>query len=64
MPAYRAQPEPKVQILVNGEKVPAKQFVQTIIANALLGMLSTLRGVDDVETVELRITMPPRSGAQ
>jgi len=64
MPAYRTQPEPKVQILINGEKVPAKQFVQTIIANAVLGMLSTLRGVDDVETVDLRITNPPPPDAQ
>ena len=50
-------PNPQVEITVNGNKVPAKAFVQELIGETILAMIGTLKRVDgDVRSVEVRIT--------
>jgi len=44
-----------VQLKVNGKDVRIKGFVQDILAKAILGMISTLRGTEKPKEVEIRI---------
>jgi molybdopterin-guanine dinucleotide biosynthesis protein B len=50
--------EPRVTVAINGRYLPAKGFVQRFVAGGLLGMLSSLKGVEDATTIEVTIRMP------
>jgi hypothetical protein len=43
------------QVIVNGKKVPMKGFVQDIVGQAVVGMLSTLKGVAKPKKIEVKI---------
>jgi hypothetical protein len=46
----------KTTLLVNGEPITLNRFAQDIIAGAILGILSALKGVDkDIKTVEVTL---------
>lgn len=42
-------------LLINGHKVPVKDFVQESLAGTVHGFVSSLKFVDDIEEIELRI---------
>ena len=44
------------ELNVNGENIKLNPFVQAFISNSVIGMTQSLDGVDDVETLELKIT--------
>ncbi len=44
-----------ITLKVNGEDIPLTQFPAEIIMQAILGMLKALRGVEEVEKVEIVI---------
>ncbi len=44
------------ELTVNGEKVDLNNFVQGFISQSLIGMVKSLHGVDDIETIELKIS--------
>ncbi len=44
------------ELTVNGEKVDLNNFVQGFISQTLIGMVKSLRGVGDIETIELKIS--------
>lgn len=44
-----------VKLVVNGREVPIKGFVQDFIAKTVLGMVSSLKGVEEPRTVKLII---------
>ncbi len=46
-----------VQVFCDGRKVPMNNFVEEIIAGALKGMLSTLRGWESPGTVEISLRL-------
>ena len=47
----------KVELKINGKKIPLSEFPEEFIKNTLFGMVSTLKGVDeDVETITLTIS--------
>lgn len=46
----------KVELKVNGEKVAVNPFVSDLIANVVLTMVSTLKGVSKPEKVDLKIS--------
>lgn len=56
-PAYTADAD----LTVNGKKVPLNTFVQGFMAQTVIGMLKSLRGVDNIETVELKISNKTKS---
>lgn len=41
---------------INGKKVELNPFVQAFISNAVIGMTQSLENVDNVESLELKIT--------
>lgn len=47
-------------LLINGNKVPIKDFVQEALAGTVHGFVASLKFVDDIEELELRIKLPKK----
>ncbi|MBS7619355.1 molybdopterin-guanine dinucleotide biosynthesis protein B [Candidatus Bathyarchaeota archaeon] len=47
--------EENVKLIVNGKEIPIKGFVQDFIARTVLGMVSSLKGVEEPKRIELLI---------
>jgi len=45
----------KVSLLVNGNKIPLKEFVQEALAGTISGFVKSLKFADDASEIELRI---------
>ena len=43
------------ELEVNGKKVETNSFVETFISNTVIGMVETLDGVDQIESIDLKI---------
>ena len=50
-----------VDLKVNGQKVELNPFIQGFISETVTGMLKSLRGVNDIDTVDLKITKKTKS---
>ncbi len=50
------KPAAMAELTVNGEKVELNDFVQGFISQTLIGMVKSLRGIGDIETIELKIS--------
>ncbi len=44
------------ELEVNGQKIELNTFVETFISQAIIGMLTSLRGVDVIEDIDLKIS--------
>ena len=44
---------PDIRILVNGKPVSISEFPAHIIKNTIIGMLSSLKGINEIETVDI-----------
>ncbi len=49
------RPESRTALQINGKEVPLGSFTQGIIANTILGMVSSLKGVGEISTVSVLI---------
>jgi molybdopterin-guanine dinucleotide biosynthesis protein B len=47
----------QLAVYLNGKKLPIKHFVQDFLMGGILGMLSTLRGYEVAETMDIHIRM-------
>jgi hypothetical protein len=43
-----------ITIKVNGKNIVLSEFPAEIIKNSICGMLKTLKGVDEIKTVEIK----------
>ena len=43
----------KINVKVNGEKISLNEFASEFMINTVSGMLSSLKGVDDIKIVEI-----------
>ena len=50
------EPTLQTDLKVNGEKIELNDFVQSFIGRAIIGMLASLRGVGDIQSVSLEIS--------
>ena len=50
------KPSANAELTVNGDKVKLNNFVQGFISQTLIGMVKSLRGIGDIETIELKIS--------
>ena len=50
------KPSMEADLIVNGQEVELNSFVQDFIGQAIVGMLTSLRGVSDVQSVSLKIS--------
>jgi hypothetical protein len=48
-------------LTVNGKKVELNSFVESFMAQAIIGMAKSLRGVDNIETIDLKISKKTKS---
>jgi len=51
----RHKPEAGVSLVINGQYVPLKPFVRDIMVQAVLGMASTLKGIEGIESLDLSV---------
>ncbi len=52
-------------LIINGEKIALNSFVESFISQSIIGMVKSLRGVDNIETIDLKISKKvKRSQAQ
>ena len=46
------------ELAVNGQKIELTSFIQDFIGRAVVGMVTSLKGVTDVQKVTLNISRP------
>ncbi len=54
------KPIARAELQVNGKKIELNNFVENFICQTVIGMVKSLRGVDDVETISLKISKKPK----
>ncbi|MHC4105347.1 MAG: hypothetical protein ACYSR9_10435 [Planctomycetota bacterium] len=52
----------QTDLTINGQKIELNDFVQSFMGRAVIGMLASLRGVGDIQTVSLEISKPSDKG--
>jgi len=50
------EPIARAELKVNGKEIKLNNFVEGFISQTVIGMVKSLRGVGDIETVDLRIS--------
>lgn len=50
------EPTLQTDLTVNGQKIQLNNFAQNFMGGAIIGMLASLRGVDDIKSVSLEIS--------
>ena len=48
-------------LTVNGKKIELSSFVENFISQTVIGMVKSLRGVDNIETIDLKISKKAKS---
>ncbi len=48
-------------LTINGEKIELNSFVESFISETVMGMVKSLRGVDHIKTIDLKITKKAKS---
>ena len=43
-------------LTINGKKIELNSFVKSFISQSIIGMVKPLRGVDNIETIDLKIS--------
>ena len=51
------KPEAHAELEVNGKEIELNNFVENFISHTVIGMVKSLRGIDDVETVSLKVSI-------
>jgi hypothetical protein len=46
----------RAQLKVNGEEIELNNFAQNFISQTVIGMVKSLRGIGDIETIGLKIS--------
>ncbi len=49
------------ELTVNGEKIELNSFVENFISQTVFGMVKSLRDVDNIETIGLKISKKAKS---
>ncbi len=50
------KPTARVELQVNGKETELNNFVENFIAQTVIGLVSSLRGVGDIETINLQVS--------
>lgn len=49
------KPIAQTELKVNGKEIELNSFVQNFFSQTVIGMVKSLRGVDDIETISLSV---------
>ena len=52
-------PAAKADLVINGQTVELNDFIEGFISQTVIGMVKSLRGVDKIETIDLKISQKP-----
>ena len=50
------KPVARVELKVNGKETELNNFVENFIAQTVIGMVNSLRGVSGIETIDLKVS--------
>ncbi len=50
--------EIQAELTVNGQEIELNDFIQDMIGRAVIGMIGSLKGVADVQTITLNVSRP------
>lgn len=50
------KPTHQVELKVNSKEIELNNFVENLISRTVIGMVKSLRGVGDVETISLKVS--------
>lgn len=50
------RPLVEAELKINNEKIELNNFVESFISQSIIGMVKSLRGVSDIETIDLKIS--------
>jgi len=56
MQKVNQEPIARAELKVNGKEIKLNNFVESFISQTVIGMVKSLRGVGDIETVDLRVS--------
>ncbi len=56
MKKVNQEPIARAELKVNGKEIKLNNFVESFISQTVIGMVKSLRGVGDIETVDLRLS--------
>ncbi len=51
------KPAAHAELEVNGKEIELNNFVENFISHTVIGMVKSLRGIDNVETVNLKVSI-------
>ena len=51
------KPTPLAELKVNGKEIELNNFAQNFILHTVIGMVKSLRGIDNVETISLKVSI-------
>lgn len=52
------EPAIRAELTVNGQEIELNNFVQDFVGRAIIGMVGSLRGVENAQTLTLSISKP------
>ena len=50
------EPIVNANLIINGKKVDLNNFVEGFISQTIIGMVKSLKGIGDIETIDLKIS--------
>ncbi len=56
MQKVNQEPIARAELKVNGKEIKLNNFAESFISQTVIGMVKSLRGVGDIETVDLRLS--------
>jgi hypothetical protein len=46
----------EAELKINGEKIELNDFIESFMSQTIIGMVKSLRGVDNIEMIDLKIS--------
>ena len=51
------KPTARTELEINGKEIELNNFVENFISQTVLGMVKSLRGVGDIKTISLKVSL-------
>jgi hypothetical protein len=58
------EPIVSAQLWINGAEIELNNFVKNCISQTVIGMVTSLRGVSNIETIEVKISKKVKSSQE
>ena len=58
------KPPANAELKVNGKEIELNNFVENFISQTVIGMVRSLRGIDNIETISLKVSIKNEMNAR